>query len=432
MEHIFKERREKLLAQLLALQEQNDRLEKCLHHKIAQSQRVMALALTQFTPAAQSPGLSTENPLNERAAASDPEVLSRHKATREASKRLYETLLQFLPCSCHFLYLSLEARYDSSRNPTATVTARRLSQSSVKFSVLVAPKGTAVADSQTINSSQASQHKTCEDVFLEIVQALVSTERDSNFHSIPSCPGLCGTLFTDRQEHEYTLKTFLVQHIRDRQRNSRNESPSAAITLCELLKDKGRVVLYDRLLLAAKLGDAALSFHSSPWIKFWTATSITFLAGYENSERPASWTPHITSPLTSDHLSMRNDKAMFHLGIILLEIGGIALEGLAEMEDPLNQEELTDPKPLTKKKELVAIALSRLTCEMGLPFKKVVKQCFDIYFKLGEDPNSVGVPEHDLTKFFEAIKQLEVLAYEVFYGNETLWKLSCALLIAAR
>jgi len=402
MQRIIGEQRHKLLLLLQALQDENENLHKLLDLQMAQnqieinqSQRKILTALTQSaSPTAVDFLIRTS-----------PEVLWNHRTTREASKRLYDTLLQFSPCSCH-CYLCLETCCNSSRGEIlqSNFPGAVDRQSGTTFTILVVSKGT--CDPQTMDLSTPTQHNSCEEIFLEITKK----PRDPDINHHPPCPGLCGTLFADRQELEYVLDNFHVQRIQCRQEYARNEPPPAAITLRELLQDRNRIKTYERLLLAAKLGDAAFTFHSSPWMEFWEATTITYLAAYESSEQPATWTPHIANPLASDRLTMLND-GMYRLGMILLEVGGITQEELHEIEKPTNNEEHTKQAVLAQKKILVEVALSGVTRQMGSAFKKAVEQCF-IFWYHG------AVSEEEVMTWFQTMKKLEALAYDCYRGNE--------------
>jgi len=423
VERIFGEQRKKLVALLQALQEENNHLQGFLFHQmvqnideIRQSSRETPPALTRSATLAQpsSPEVG-QSLFNAPYSILDSEVLSSNRGTREASKILYNTLLQLPPCSCHFVYLCLETSSSpgtSQHNSSAEAVVR---QSGITFSVLVASKGS--DDSQTIDCSESMQHNTCQEVLLEIVQTYPPVDPDINHP--PPCPGLCGTLFVDRHEHEYALENFHVQLVQNRQEFAREEPPPAAITLRELLKDENRIMTYERLLLAAKLGDAAFAFHSSPWMEFWRATTITYLAAYESSEQPASWTPHIANPLTSDRRTMLND-GMYRLGMILLEIGGITQGQLDEIEKPTNNEKLSEQTVLAMKKDLLKVALCRVTRQMGSAFKKAAEQCFI---------NHGPVSDEEVMKWFQTMQKLEALAYDCYRGNHIINAFASGLLL---
>ncbi|KAF8544010.1 hypothetical protein BDD12DRAFT_801533 [Trichophaea hybrida] len=120
--------------------------------------------------------------------------------------------------------------------------------------------------------------------------------------------------------------------------------------------------LYNRMLLATKLGDAVIIFHSSPWIKSWTATTIAFFTGNRRHR--------------------------------------LQLQEPAEVE------------------EQILIALSELTRLMGRRFKNVAKRCFVIHETLKDKPGDIQ--ETDIIELLDGIKNLKVQAVEDFHGNGAL------------
>jgi hypothetical protein len=382
---MFKKRPAMLEDLLKELQEYNSFLEKCLNRKNARSILATAPAII---PSITSQTISTTGGYSsDRSPASvqDPNILGRH-VVNEVPTSLYTALSKLSPCNCHRLYLRLETHRDLSQTWHTAIPVSADSQPGIKFSVLVTSKGT---ESSLTTNDQAEGYGHCQEIFLDIIHALV----DEKCLTFPSCPGLCGAHFGDQQEREnYILDNFLIQRVPNCQKVTRDgDYTSAVISLRQLLHEKN-LPLYDRILLAAKLGDAALMFHSSPWIKLWTASTITFFTGYEKLKQPASWTPHIASSLTLDHLLMPNDTDVYRLGMILLEVGGI------------------DMNELAGKKEQVPVALGDLTRLMGMPYKTLVKRCFDIYENLRK--GCCIDQERHMIQLFGDIKDLRVQAEE--------------------
>lgn len=254
---------------------------------------------------------------------------------------LYRALAKAPLCKCHLLYLRLESHSCSQLDPSRTIG----------FSMLVTSSNV----SETRVSVNPSP-KTSGDLFLEIMNDLTNDKGKSS----QLCTGnLCDTLFGSSQDQvSYLLDNFLVKRVRNSQKYT--TTGCTALSLHDLIEDKRGVTHYDRLILSAKLGKAAISLHSSPWTKGWSTRTIKFFAEYEESSQPASWKPHISTTFNSDYIVLPSNTDVYALGMMLLEIGDADTE---HFEYP----------------QMLKPALRTITMQMGRPYRKIVERCFNTY-----------------------------------------------------
>jgi len=336
---------------LEGLREQNSLLERCLgildrkptDHIVmpAQQQPSIASAIPTSPPKATETPTSTTviNPEFRPDKAEDPPEETVQQSS--LSTMLYRALAKAPLCKCHLLYLRLESHSCSQLDPSRTIG----------FSMLVTSSNV----SETRVSVNPSP-KTSGDLFLEIMNDLTNDKGKSS----QLCTGnLCDTLFGSSQDQvSYLLDNFLVKRVRNSQKYT--TTGCTALSLHDLIEDKRGVTHYDRLILSAKLGKAAISLHSSPWTKGWSTRTIKFFAEYEESSQPASWKPHISTTFNSDYIVLPSNTDVYALGMMLLEIGDADTE---HFEYP----------------QMLKPALRTITMQMGRPYRKIVERCFNTY-----------------------------------------------------
>ncbi|KAF8251505.1 hypothetical protein K440DRAFT_613318 [Wilcoxina mikolae CBS 423.85] len=282
--------------------------------------------------------------------------------------KLYQALAKAPPCQCHLLHLRLE---------TTSGKGLDTSERDVAYSALV--------------TSIMTQTSTG-DLILKIVDALNNDDGSNSELTLECANSLCEALFSnDQDDARYSIENFQVERVRDlRGCKSGN---CTVTTLYDLVHKDPRVSNYDRYMLAVNLGKAAVSFHSSPWIRGWTAKSIKFFEEYEESKQPATWKPHVSITLNSASPYIPINADVYALGMMLFEISGIDIQ---KFESPLKDSELKD-------------ALRTVTVEMGRQFKKVAECCFSTYQGSGLDKQQLP-----LNALLKQIGELEKLASTSF------------------
>jgi len=324
---------------------------------------------------------------------SETDLLSRQKSTQMISTKLYQALSKSLLCNCTLLYLCLDTCSEPERTPMTTTTIQSVTspshlRASVRFSLLVASSGMSTSGyphnshhQDTVVDRAGQIHS------LEIFNSLPSD--DLNYISMSPCPNnLCVTLFANQSGSQgYTLENFLLRCRHD-QLQQTNITASTAQTLRELIRDKKLKDNYEKYIIATKLGNAAVLFHSSPWIKTWDVETVKFFIDHKSSNTLASWTPHIASTLTPDHLHLPSND-MYALGMMLLAIADITLEVFQ-----------SNPVALTKK--------------MGRQYKNFVQRCF-----MAENAKIQGtIRECDIQDLCDDIKKVHDMAVIFSQGGE--------------
>jgi hypothetical protein len=393
---------------LKALHDENNRLS-LLHHLIKFKKNTTShLTL----PAYKSPmGSISGTVLDPRYARTREEYRTAGKITNS----LYDPLSRLPRCSCHMLYLCLEPGKLGFHGDSTVINQNTLdSDYACKFSVLVASRSAGGLWDHT----SAPDHNSRQDVFLNFRQSSTST---NNVTTALQIPGLCGKYFLDQNENEYILESFHVQHVQDRPKCVREEI-STTVTLRDLLRKDNSPMQpqAEKLLLAAKLGFAAFSLHSSPWFKLWTTQKIAFLAEYESSPNPGDWSPHLMALPTSSNTEQPNCEDLYRLGLILLEIGGISSEALTNKGGLQNS--VTSHETLDKMEFLVRLESDKLIRVVGGHYKRAVQRCFKIYFDRARISNSSLILEDSMIELFDAFKSVEEDArkmLEGMYGNSS-------------
>jgi hypothetical protein len=386
---------------LKALHDGNSRLSLC-HHVI----KIKKNTTSHLTlPAYKSPmGSISGTVLDPRYARTREE----YRTASEITGSLYDTLSRLPRCSCHMLYLCLEPGKLGFHEDSTVINQNILdSDYACKFSVLVASR----------SDGGPWDHTSAENVFLNFRQSFTSA---NNVTTALQIPGLCGRYFVDQNENEYILESFHV-HVLDRPEPVR-EGFSTAVTLRELLRKDNSPMQpqAEKLLLAAKLGFAAFSLHSSPWFKLWTTQKIAFMAGYESSPNPGDWSPHIMALPTSSNTEQPNCEDLYRLGLILLEIGGISSAALTNKGGLQNS--ATSHETLDKMEFLVRLESDKLIRVVGGHYKRAVQRCFKIYFDRARISNGSLIPEDRMIELFDAFKSVEEDArkmLEGMYGNSS-------------
>jgi len=276
---------------------------------------------------------------------------------------LYQALTKAPHCQCHLLHLRLETQSNNSLD-----TEER----SVAYSVLVTPSMT-----QTSTG----------DLILKIVNALTNDDGSNPGLTLACANSLCEALFSnDQMDAHYSIENFQVERVRECK-----PGDCVATTLYDLVhKDTTRVTHYDRYMLAVNLGKAAISFHSSPWIRGWTTQSIKFFEEYEESKQPATWKPHVSITLNSGSPYDPINADVYALGMMLFEISGQKFEG-----------RLSAPE--------LKSALNKITVEMGRQFKKVAECCFSTY-----EGSGLSNEQYPLKALLQRIGELEKHASSSF------------------
>ncbi|KAI5793178.1 hypothetical protein EDC01DRAFT_88387 [Geopyxis carbonaria] len=310
---------------------------------------------------------------------------------RIISTMLYEALSKCATCNCHELYLRLETSEepDNQQSPNRDI----LSDSNnphplIRFSLLIADKNT--------SASSGPPNKY---LLLGIVSASSSSTLISENMSQRK-PILCAReLKNIINENKYFLEGFLVYE------SSHNGATTRDIgirkSLKQLLKEIPGNDILRKLDLGGSLGNAAIQFHSSPWIKFWDTETVTMFASH-NKNLPSvgeSLIPHILSvPKLVEHSATCNIGDLYQLGLMLLEVAGedstkfhirLKVSGL----DYISQPNWTLVDSLVRK--------------VGRPYKNFVRRCFEIGWSL---PDSGCACEDDLDKLFKDLKEIDKLA----------------------
>lgn len=192
---------------------------------------------------------------------------------------------------------------------------------------------------------------------------------------------------------EYLLEDFLVRRVPQ----FKGTQSGNALSLHDLADGKRRLTQYDRLKLAVKLGRAAVSLHSSPWISGWDSQKIVFFAQYEESREPADWRPHISTILDPNYTPRPLNADIYALGMILLEFGGVDMDEY-RIRAPMSSNTL-------------APALTTVMKELGLPYMKVAECCFNVY----KDSMSINQSQQrNMDVLYAEIENLERHVTECF------------------
>ena len=326
------------------------------------------------------------------------------KSNRVILDHLYHTLSREVGCPCHFIHLCLRS------------VSVGLWDSILRW--LMGP-GSICSLFVTLNL------KTSMDIYRHVDQhplhLTVSGSGSGNMGGMrvptpphtgcspPPCSNIVTSPVGSRHHlaHPDSTRTkFLLRSARPPPCSPNSGTPSnppelrPIVTLRELLEYHSqrdsciKLVERDRFLLATKLARWVFQHYGTPWLRDLNACEIRFFTRYEPDLtcNYANWTPYISTTLNRP--PPENDKGLYNLGLVLLELG---------LKEPFTGAyDLRNSVP--------KVALRRLSASLGRSYTEVVNKL------LSEGRGSDSIEEKLIKDLENKINSIEEKALEFFSG----------------
>jgi hypothetical protein len=260
------------------------------------------------------------------------------------------------------------------------------------------------SDVPAVSESSVSPNNTTVMADLNIIEDVcLYVQRQQKTFNDPMQKSPCIRLFRDEAE----FKLFLNNAHSSGKQPNRIDSLKDTLTKCR--DDPLEMPQVQILKLARFLAAATLQFHSTPWAKHGFTSSDIFLLAPHNSLPDSQPEPYLCAPFSKaapnvpstqespNSRSLVANEALFRLGVCLLELA--FKRPLRDLREP---EDMVDGQANEYTDYFVSKRLAnRVSNHMGVGYGKVVYECLNGDFGLGESPSLESVELQ--TAFFEQV-----------------------------